>query len=197
MVRLMTWYGEQKSLASERKPGWLAVVLAAGLAVACLLLFLISQRWPYLLLAIWLGGWLWLKRRALLNKDEGLIFYAVTIVLPFLMALILAVAPFYGNGIHLRPESDIRQSLVDVTKHVPFRWAPCGGLLYEMAGFFHIFTPLITLLALPAFARTLYSNRHSIGFNWRGMWLAMVGVVLIIYLYFLKDWMIICIWLSD
>lgn len=197
MVQIARSQAEQAPLGAHSRLGSWAILLGVVLLGGALLLYLIDRYLPNLLISVWWALWTSLRWKDSLRQRPGRFLYGATIALALLAAVTLAALPFYANGIHLRPESHIRQSMVDVKYQAPFVWESCGGPLLELAKFFHLFTPLIVVLTAPFFFR-------SVRLEWRTMlqaervwWILVLGAATLAYAVSLKDWAIILVWLLD
>lgn len=89
-----------------------------------------------------------------ISRTCGIIVLCLT-----LSYLLLALLPFYGNGINLHSYQEISGSLVDVKGYPPFAWfLPLQGFGMLAAGF----APLISLLLTPVLLINL-------GLNWKSL----------------------------
>jgi hypothetical protein len=89
-----------------------------------------------------------------ITRDCGSIVLGLTVAY-----LLLAVLPFYGNGIHLHSFRDISGSLVDVKGYPPFVWfLPLQALAMLAAGY----TPLVSLLLTPLTLLLVVARRRQL-----------------------------------
>jgi hypothetical protein len=199
-LAMSVWWALWAVLARR---GWRrtrAGYLALGLAAVALTLWLYAMRFQrpeFLMAGLWWAVWMAVAWKDALARRPGRLLYGATVVAACLATVALTSGPFYANGLHLRPEADVYQSLVDVRNHAPFRWEWCGGPLYQSATFLHIAAPIIIGLAATFLGRTLAANWAVVGRRERRWFAVVVGLALAIYVISLKDWWIVGVWLRD
>lgn len=84
--------------------------------------------------------------------------------------LLLAILPFYANGIHLHSYQEINRSLVDVKDYPPFTWlgGPAQGVAMLTAGYI----PVVSLILIPPLLFTLALSWSSFRGGEAALWLA-------------------------
>ncbi len=100
----------------------------------------------------------------------GIIILVLTV-----LYLLLAVLPFYGNGINLHSYQEIFGSAVDVKGYPPFNWfgwswfgGPLEGIAMITAGYITVISPVLT----PLIILLLTLRWNSFSRNERIIWLA-------------------------
>jgi len=117
-----------------------------------LIVFLAGNHlWTDLGISVWLGGWLWAWQRGPLLKRDGRTIYGLGIILTTLAYGALVMLPFYGNGIHVRPQWQIVGHYIKPERFIPYSWdGLCGGPLLAIATIWYLAGPLlIVVLLLP------------------------------------------------
>lgn len=196
MIQVAPPQQEQVPPVRGRHPSLWAIAVGILLLVGALLYF-VHRRFEYVLISLWWAAWIYLAWKGLLRKHPGQLLFGTTAVLSSLGTIALTTVPFYANGLHLRPERDIRELLVDVKYQAPFIWEWCGGPLLESARLLHFTTPIIVTMTGLLFFWSVTSDWHTIHRQKRALLISVVGLVLMIYVISLKDWELLSVWLMD
>ena len=109
--------------------------------------------------------------------------------------LLLAVLPFYGNGIHMHSYQEIAGSMVDVKGYPPFAWlgGPAQGIAMLAAGYV---LPM-SLVLVPVLVATLLARWHSFGWTEVKWWDAVCVANVVTLAMTFESYQIILTWLVD
>ncbi len=102
-----------------------------------------------------------------MTRVAGTLLLAITVAF-----LVLAVLPFYGNGIHLHSYQEIGGSQVDVKGYPPFTWlgGPAQGVAMLSTGLL----PLAALVLNPVLVAGLWLGRGRLSRAEGLLWLATI-----------------------
>ena len=114
-----------------------------------------------------------------------------------LLFLLVAVVPFYANGIHLHSYAEIFGSQVDIKGYPPFTWPAVGLPLLLLAHLAYIFVPFLALPALAALALALLTGWRSFSGAERLRWLTALAATALILAGAWPIWTNLGTWIAD
>src|SRR5689334_4134037 len=114
-----------------------------------------------------------------------------------LLFLLVAVLPFYANGIHLHSYAEIFGSQVDIKGYPPFTWPAVGLPLLLLAHLAYIFVPFLALPALAVLALALLTGWRTFSAAERLRGVATLAATVIILAGGWPIWSHLGAWIAD
>lgn len=111
--------------------------------------------------------------------------------------LLLAVLPFYGNGIHLHSHAEIAGSHVDVKGYPPFVWSWIGGLAQGAAMLSAALTPPASLLLTPILLVALGVKWYTQARSGLALWTITAAINIVTLAVTWQSLRVIVTWLVD
>ncbi|MGQ9674383.1 MAG: hypothetical protein ACUVX1_01780 [Chloroflexota bacterium] len=111
--------------------------------------------------------------------------------------LLLAVLPFYGNGIHLHSYAEVAGSHVDVKGYPPFAWSWIGGPAQGAAMLSAALTPLASLLLTPILLVALGVKWHTRVRSGLALWTVTAAINIVTMAVTWQSLGVIVTWLAD
>lgn len=135
--------------------------------------------------------------RVLSSIRDSRSIIGVSLVVVTTIYLLFVVLPFYGNGINLRPYSDIAGSAVDFKGYEPFAWPMLRIPTTLLAWLGVILTPILSLILAPAFLVSLRLSWGILTSAQRWLWGITLAVNVSTLLLTWQSLGLIGLWLAD
>jgi hypothetical protein len=115
----------------------------------------------------------------------------------WVLSVLVAVIPFYTNGIYLHSYAEIYGSQVDIKGYPPYTWPVVGLPLLWLAHLAYIFTPGLIIIALMALTLVLLINWRTFSLSERLHALVTFTIMALILVGTGSIWRTLGVWIAD